>query len=163
MKKLQNLLEDEIRELYAAERQLLKAMPSMIHSAENPILRDAFQTYFDDNKIYFKRVQKICDILNITPSDAECISMQRLLDEFCSMSEEDASSRVIDAGLLSCVKKIEHFEIASYTNALGYARSLGKFEIAKLLEKTLAEEKLTNDKLISLAQNNINQRALSLM
>lgn len=161
MKNLQNLFENEIIELFFFERQLLLEFPKIIHATNNPILREAFQSHFEETKTHLKRLEQICEILNLKPNDIKCQSIQGLLDEFCNFYENKSPNNVSDAGIISCFKKIKHYEIAIYTNAMGYSKCLGEINITDLLKATHAEECIINEKLIRLADKKIYRRALT--
>jgi len=161
MKNLQDLLVHEIKDLYSAETQLVEALPKMAKAATHPDLKAAFQSHLEETKMQLTRLEKVAEILGITPrSQEKCQGMKGLIEEGSRMIEEDADDEVKDAGLIGAAQRVEHYEIAGYGTASYFAQMLGNSEVADLLDQTLNEEKAADEKLNVIAKNKINELAL---
>lgn len=159
MKKLHNLFHSEIAELYIFEKQLLNELPNIIKGTTHPILREAFQSHHEDTKNHLIRLERICEILDFKPKEVIYQNIQGLMEEFCNLEAEDAPSKIIDAGILSCFKKIKHYKIAIYAVAYSYSKSFDDVTITSLLDATLKEEYIINDKLAQIADRYFFRRA----
>ncbi|HZW37843.1 MAG TPA: ferritin-like domain-containing protein [Ignavibacteriaceae bacterium] len=160
MKNFQDLFIDEIKDLYHAEKQVLRAMPKMIKSASSEELKTAFEEHLKQTETQIDRLEKVFKELDMTPKGKKCLGMEGILGEGKEMMEEDAEDAVLDAALISAAQKVEHYEIASYGTVRSYAQQLGFTKIADLLQETLDEESETNEKLNMLAEKHINIEAL---
>jgi ferritin-like metal-binding protein YciE len=156
---LDDLYVHELRDLYSAENQLVKALPKMAKAASNPQLQEAFEEHLEQTRGHVERLEKIFDELDVSPRGKKCAGMEGLIDEGKEMLEEDASPEVLDAALIAAAQRVEHYEIAGYGTARTYARMLGHDRAAKLLQETLDEEGETDKKLTELAENIVNAEA----
>ena len=159
MESLQELLIEEMRDLYSAETQLTKALPKMAKKASNPQLRKAFETHLRETEGHVERLQKIFDKLGKKPTGKKCAAMAGLVEEGKEMMGEDMDDDTMDAALISIAQKVEHYEIASYGTVRTWANLLGDEQTAKLLQQTLDEEGKTDKLLTELAENSINVEA----
>jgi ferritin-like metal-binding protein YciE len=159
LKSLHDLLVDELKDLYSAENQLLKALPKMAKAASNPELRAGFEEHLEQTRGHVKRLEQACQQLEVTPKGKKCAAMEGLIEEGKELIEEDASPSVLDAGLIAAAQKVEHYEIASYGTVCTWANLLGFDEVASLLGETLGEEKATDEKLTTLAEATVNEAA----
>ncbi|HLW66396.1 MAG TPA: ferritin-like domain-containing protein [Gemmataceae bacterium] len=159
MKSLKDLLAEQLKDLYSAENQLVKALPKMAKAAENEQLRHGFEQHLEQTRHQVERIEKICERLDITPKGKKCTAMVGLITEGKELMSEDADADVLDAGLIAAAQKVEHYEIASYGSARTWAEQLGLREAVSLLEETLNEEKETDQKLSHLATEMINEHA----
>jgi len=159
MKTLRDLLVDELKDLFSAENQLIKALPKMAKAAANPELRAGFLEHLEQTKGHAERLQRACERLGATPKGKKCAAMEGLIEEGKEMMEEDAEPSVLDAGLIAAAQKVEHYEMASYGTVRTWANLLGESEIAGLLQETLDEEKATDEKLTKLAEEMVNEEA----
>ena len=159
MESLQDLLIEEMRDLYNAETQLTKALPKMAKKASNPQLRKAFETHLRETEGHVERLQKIFDKLGKKPTGKKCAAMTGLVEEGKEMMGEDMEEDTMDAALISIAQKVEHYEIASYGTVRTWANLLGDDQTAKLLQQTLDEEGKTDKLLTELAENSINIEA----
>lgn len=150
---LQELFIDELKDLYSAETQIIKALPKMIKNANSDELRDAFEEHLEQTKGHVDRLDQIFGELNASPRGKKCKGMEGLIEEGKELMEEDIEPEVLDAGLISMAQRIEHYEIAGYGTVRTYAELLGLDEAAKLLQQTLDEEKETDRKLTSIAES----------
>lgn len=158
---LEDLLIEELKDLYSAETQITKALPKMAKAATSPELRAAFEEHLTQTEEQIARLDKCFEELGGSGKGKLCKGMQGLIEEGTEMIEEKGEGVVRDAGLISAAQRVEHYEIAGYGTARTFADLLGKKEIAKLLEQTLHEEEQTDEKLTMLAENVINEQALT--
>jgi len=156
---LESLLTDELKDLYSAENQLIKALPKMAKNANTDELRKAFETHLEQTKEHAQRIERICDDMGVSPKGKKCVGMEGLIEEGKEIMTEGEDPGVLDAGMIGAAQKVEHYEIAAYGTASAHARQLGFNNAVKLLEKTLEEEKLTDEKLTKLAENQVNVQA----
>ena len=153
---LQELYVEELRDLYSAENQILKALPKMAEKANFDDLRQGFEKHLDQTKEHVARLEQIFDELEQSPKGTACEGMEGLLKEGEKMMKEDAEPEVLDAAMISAAQRVEHYEMAGYGTCRSYAQLLGYDWAAKLLDKTLEEEKETDKKLSELALSHIN-------
>jgi ferritin-like metal-binding protein YciE len=157
---LKELLIEELRDTYSAETQILEALPKMADAASSPELKQAFQTHLQETQGQVKRLEQIFQILGEDPKGNTCEATQGLIEEAEEVMGEDFPPEVLDVALVMNAQKVEHYEIASYGSLRTLAETVGMQDIAKLLDETLEEEKATDAKLTSLAEGNINPRAI---
>ena len=156
---LEDLLTDELKDLYSAENQILKALPKMAKSAQSEELRMAFEEHLEQTKEQVRRIEQICEDINVSPRGKKCVGMEGLIEEGKEVMQEELDADSMDAGLIGAAQKVEHYEMAAYGTARAHARQLGFNRAVSLLEKTLEEEKTTDEKLTKLAENQINVQA----
>ncbi|MEO8355324.1 MAG: ferritin-like domain-containing protein [Chloroflexota bacterium] len=159
IKTLEDLLKDELKDLYSAENQLVKALPKMAKTAESKELRAAFEEHLKQTKNQVVRLERVCKDLGVSPKGKKCVGMQGLIEEGKEIMTEAEEVGPMEAGMIGAAQKVEHYEIAAYGTAIAHARQLGFNNVASVLEKTLEEEKLTDEKLSKLAQNQVNVQA----
>lgn len=159
MKNLKDLFEHQLKDLYDAENQLLKALPKMKKHAVTDKLKNAFESHLEETETHKKRLASICDELGIKPSGEKCKAMQGLIKEAESFLKEDVDKKVMDAGLIAEAQRVEHYEISGYGTAVRFARELGHDDIAEELQKTLDEEYAADELLNDLAESRINKKA----
>ncbi|GAC1643934.1 MAG: ferritin-like domain-containing protein [Acidobacteriaceae bacterium] len=152
MESLRDLLVDELKDLYSAEKQITKALPKMVKAASSDVLKKAFQTHLAETEEQVKRLERIFEELDESPRGKKCKGMEGVLEEGKDMMAEDAEAEVKDAGLIAAAQHVEHYEIAGYGCVRTYANLLGMKNVVKLLEQTLEEEKTTDQKLTKLAE-----------
>jgi ferritin-like metal-binding protein YciE len=151
---------DELKDLYSAENQLVKALPKMAKAADSEELRNGFEEHLEQTKGHVQRLEQIFEMLGESPKGKKCVGMEGLVEEGSEMIEEDFEGSVKDAGLIGAAQRIEHYEIAGYGTVKALAETLGETEHVQLLEQTLEEEKETDEKLTGLAEE-INSQASS--
>jgi ferritin-like metal-binding protein YciE len=156
---LQELLIDEMRDIYSAENQITKALPKMAKKASNPQLKKAFETHLKETENHAKRLQQIFDKLGKKPTGKKCAAMEGLVEEGKEMMAEDMDDETMDAALIAVAQKVEHYEIASYGTVRTWAQAIGDDQTAKLLQQTLDEEGKTDKLLTELAESSINVEA----
>jgi ferritin-like metal-binding protein YciE len=158
---MRELLIDELRDIYHAEKQLVKALPKMAKAAKADKLRQAFEHHLEETKGQVERLEEVFEKLDVRASGKRCEAMEGLIEEAKEMIEEIKTPEVLDAALVVGAQKVEHYEIASYGSVRELAKALGENEVAKLLDATLAEEKQADQKLNSLAVSDVNKSALA--
>jgi ferritin-like metal-binding protein YciE len=158
---LEQLYISELRDLYSAENQLIKALPKMAKGASSPELKDAFQTHLEQTKGHVERLEQLFEQLDESPKGKICHGMKGLIEEGSEILKEDAEDSVLDAGIIVAAQKVEHYEIASYGSVRTFANLLGKDEAARVLQSTLDEESETNEILNRLAKSIVNPEAVS--
>ncbi len=161
LRTLQDLMIDELRDLYHAEKQITQALPKMIAAANDSQLKQGFQTHLQETQGQIKRLEQVFQLLEIPVKAKVCHAMLGILEEGKAMIEEDAEPDVKDAGLIASAQRVEHYEIAGYGTVRTFAQELGYNDVAKLLQQTLDEEKATDVKLTILAEKRINQAAMA--
>ena len=160
VKTTEDLLLDELRDIYHAEKQLLKALPKMAKKAHSDKLRQAFEQHLEETQGQVERLEQVFDLLDKPARGKRCEAMAGLVEEANEMIEEIKTPEVLDAALITAAQKVEHYEIASYGSVHALAEALGKTDAAKLLAETLKEEKAADEKLNKLAVSDINKSAL---
>jgi ferritin-like metal-binding protein YciE len=161
VKTMRELLIDELRDIYHAEKQLVKALPKMAKAAKADKLRQAFEHHLEETKGQVERLEEVFEKLDVRASGKRCEAMEGLIEEAKEMIEEIKTPEVLDAALVVGAQKVEHYEIASYGSVRELAVALGETEVAKLLDETLAEEKQADQKLNRLAISDVNKSALA--
>ena len=156
---LQELLVDELKDLYNAENQIIKALPKMAKKAANPDLRRAFETHLEETRAQAERLEQIAEEMDFTLRGKKCKGMEGLIEEGKEVMQE-FDEDTLDAGMIGAAQKVEHYEIAGYGTARAHANMLGLKKVAKLLKQTLDEEARTDKKLTQLAESAINLEAL---
>src|SRR5580692_3101853 len=149
--RLKHLYVEELKDLYSAENQMVKALPKMIKAATSEDLRAGFEEHLEQTKGHVSRLEEIFKALGESPKGKKCKGMEGLIKEGGEMIEEDPAPEELDAGLISAAQRVEHYEIAGYGCVSTYAKLLGEDQAASLLRQTLGEEKETDKKLSQLA------------
>jgi ferritin-like metal-binding protein YciE len=156
---LKDLYIHELKDLFSAEQQLVKALPKMAKAASNRELAAGFQEHLEQTKEHAQRLERILSRHKATTRGVICKGMEGLVAEGAEMIEEESDSEIKDAGLIAAAQRVEHYEIAGYGTARTYAELLRDQEGAKLLQTTLEEERQTDQKLSKLAMSAINVAA----
>lgn len=156
---LQKLYIEELRDLYSAENQLIKALPKMAKNAAHQELKQAFEDHLDLTEEHVGRLEEIFKRLGQKPTGKTCKGMKGLIEEGAEFLEEDGDESVLDAGLIGAAQRVEHYEIAAYGTVRTYAHMLGEEEAAELLQQTLDEEGETDKLLTELAESVVNVEA----
>jgi len=155
---LKELYIDELKDLYNAENQLVKALPKMAKAASSEELSQGFEEHLEQTRGHVQRLEKIFKSLGESPKGKKCKGMEGLVAEGAEVMEEDFEDSVMDAALIGAAQRVEHYEIAAYGTVCAFAEELGESEQASLLNETLEEEKETDEKLTKLAEQ-INSQA----
>src|SRR6267142_3442947 len=155
---LEDLYVHELKDLFSAEQQIVKALPKMAKAASSKELRAGFEEHLEQTKGHVQRLEQIFEMLDESPKGKKCKGMEGLVEEGSEVMEEDFEDAVLDAALIGAAQRVEHYEIAAYGTVRAFAQELGESEHASLLNETLEEEKETDEKLTELAQQ-INSEA----
>ena len=158
---LEELYISELRDLYSAENQLLKALPKIAKRASSSDLKDAFEKHLEQTKGHVERLEQLFGQLDESPKGKTCHGMKGLIEEGSEILKEDGEDSVLDAGIIVAAQKVEHYEIASYGSVRTFAHLLANDEAARLLRTTLDEESETNEILNRLAETIVNPEAVS--
>ena len=156
---LREALVDEIRDLYNAEKQLVKALPKMAKAAISEELRDAFESHLDETEGQVTRLERVFELLEEKPRGKHCAGMAGIIEEGSDVIQDDMEDSVLDACLIASGQRAEHYEMAAYGTAVAWAEALELGDVAQLLRATLEEEKAADKKLTTLAEAGINEAA----
>ena len=159
MESLKDLYIEGLKDLYSAENQIVKALPAMIKKAQSPELKQAFTKHLQQTKEHAARIERICDDLGESPRGKKCHGMEGLIQEAKELISEKPEPEVLDAGMISAAQHVEHYEMAGYGTVRTYATLLGMDKHATLLQRTLDEEKETDELLSNLAESTVNLEA----
>jgi len=157
---LEELLIDELKDLYNAENQIIKALPKMAKAAGSPDLRRAFERHLEETRRQVERLDQIGEQFEAKLTGKKCHGMEGLIEEGKEIMSQDLEENALDAGLIGAAQKVEHYEIAAYGTARAHAEMLGYTKVARLLQQTLNEEGATDKKLTQLAESIINVEAV---
>lgn len=158
-KDLNALFHETLKDIYFAEKQILRALPKMAKSAQSDELRRAFETHREQTEGHVDRLDQVFEIIGKPARGKTCEAINGIIEEGKEIMEDFADTEALDAGLLAAAQAVEHYEISRYGTLKTWARQLGLNEAARLLETTLAEEKKTDELLSKLAMQDVNQKA----
>lgn len=161
IKNLEELLVDELKDLYSAETQLIKALPKMVEAASSPKLKRAFEGHLQQTRGHAERLVQALGLLGESEGGKTCHAMKGLIEEGGEAIDAEAPDSVRDANLIGAAQRVEHYEMAAYGCARAFALKLGKSDIAALLQETLDEEGAANKKLTTIA-GTVNEDAFAL-
>ena len=159
VKTMQDLMIEELRDIYHAEKQLTRALPKMARAASNEQLKQAFTQHLEETRGQIERLEQVFEKLDTRTRGKHCHAMEGLIEEAKEVMEMGLAPELLDVALIAAAQKVEHYEIASYGALRTLAETCGMTDVANLLEQTLNEEKATDQKLNQLAEGGINQRA----
>ena len=159
METLNELFEDQIKDLYNAETQLLKALPKMAKKASSSELKKGFEKHLKQTEGHVSRLEEIAKMWEFKPSGKKCKAMEGLIEEGKEVIQEDGNSDVIDAALIAAAQRVEHYEFSAYGSARALASRLGCEETASLLQSTLNEESETDKILSKLSEGSVLKKA----
>jgi len=151
---LEELLIHNIKDLYSAEGQLVKALPKMAKAATDPDLKAGFETHLEETKVHVERLEQVAELLGASPKGVSCKAMKGLVEEGQETIEEEAEPTIKDLALITAAQKVEHYEISGYGSARALAEAIGNDEVVELLQLTLDEES-TTDKILTDAATNL--------
>jgi ferritin-like metal-binding protein YciE len=158
-KTLDDLFHETLKDIYYAERKILKALPKMARAAQDDTLKAAFQQHKDETEGQIERLQQVFELIGKRPRGKTCAAIEGILEEGEEIMEEFKDSPALDAGLLAAAQAVEHYEMSRYGTLKAWAKQLGYSEAATLLDATLAEESKTDQTLSSLAKQAVNSAA----
>src|ERR1700722_8409067 len=158
MENLRDLFVDELKDVYNAEKQLVKALPKMAKASSSPQLRMAFEAHLKETEGHVRRIEGVFANLGMKPASKTCKAMEGLVKEGGEMIDEDAEGALKDAGLIGAAQRVEHYEIAAYGTLVAFAKELGDVQGGRLLQQNLDEEGAADKKLSGLSKE-INAQA----
>lgn len=153
----------QLKDIYSAEEQLLKALPKMAEKAQTDSLRQALEDHHKQTEEHVKRLEEIAETMDFWPGGHHCLGMKGLIEEGNELLKLELEPHTFDAGIVSSSQEIEHYEMSGYLTAVGMARQMGHDNAAELLSKTLEEEMDTDEKLRNMAENEIGPKAIEAM
>ena len=153
LKNVKDLLEDEIKDLYSAEKQLTKAIPKMATGAKHPELKGAFSNHLKETEEQLERLEKIAEMLKMKPAGKKCVGMAGVIKEGAEVLEKTGDESILDLGLIGAGSRVEHYEMAGYLTAISLAEQMGAGEVATLLKQSLSEEEAAEQKLRNIASS----------
>jgi ferritin-like metal-binding protein YciE len=156
---LRDLMIDQLRDLHSAETQLLKALPKMRDKATHPELKQAFDQHLEETRVQAQKLEGLFEAIHEKITGHTCKAMKGIIEEAEEMMDHDAPTAVMDAGLIACAQRVEHYEIAGYGTVREFANELGAEDVAAMLGEILREEKATDKKLTVRAVTSINEQA----
>jgi ferritin-like metal-binding protein YciE len=149
---LGTLLEEELKDIYDAEKRLVKAIPKLAKAVSSEELRNALEEHLEVTKGHVERLEQAFDLLGVAPKSKPCNGMKGLIEEGDEVAAQDATDALKDAGIIGAAQRVEHYEMAAYGTARAMAERLGKSDVAELLQQTLNEEKEADEKLSTIAE-----------
>lgn len=158
---LKSLLIDELRDIYHAERQLVRALPKLAKAATSPDLREALESHLGETEEQVSRLEQAFEMLSETAKPKPCAGMQGIVEEGSDLIKESDKGAALDAGIIAGAQRAEHYEIAAYGSVMAWAKALGHDDVAELLSASLEEEKAADEKLTELAEAGLNEAAAS--
>ena len=158
-KQLDDLFFDTLKDIYFAERHILKALPKMAKAAVSPDLKAGFEQHLAETEVHVERLEKVFDLLGKNPRGKTCDAILGIIEEGKEIMDEFKGTQALDAGLVSAAQAVEHYEIARYGTLATWAKQLGHTEALELFLATLKEEEATDEKLTKLAKSSVNLKA----
>lgn len=159
MNTLQDLFEDELRDVYDAEKQIVKALPKVIKAVSDENLQEALTEHLEETRGHVERLEQIFESLELKARGKHCPGMAGILEEGSNLMDEDAEDVVLDAGLIAGCQRVEHYEITAYGTLMAWAKALGHTDALGLLKANEQEEKAADAKLTKLAESAVNRQA----
>ena len=158
---LKSLFIDELRDIYHAERQLVRALPKLAKAATSSDLREALENHLAETEEQVSRVEQAFELLNESAKTKTCAGMMGIVEEGSELIKESDKGAALDAGIIAGAQRAEHYEMAAYGSLMAWARALGHDDVAELLSASLEEEKAADKKLTELAEAGLNDAAAS--
>jgi ferritin-like metal-binding protein YciE len=159
IKNINDLFVHTLRDIYYAERQILKALPEMIEKSNDPQLKQGFQSHLGETKNHVSRLDQVFRMLRQEPSGVDCPAIDGIIDEANDVATEADNKSVMDAALIAAAQAVEHYEMTRYGSLIAWAKQLGRNDCAALLQETLEEEKAADKKMTMIAESKVNRMA----
>ena len=159
IKSMDDLFVHQLKDIYYAEHQILKALPKMVDKATDPELKRSFQEHISQTQGQVKRLEQVFKMHGVEASAVTCPAIDGILEEADDVAGEVSDKKVLDAALIAAAQAVEHYEITRYGTLVAWAKQLGRDDCASILQQTLEEERTTDHKLSELAESTINRRA----
>jgi ferritin-like metal-binding protein YciE len=159
IKNMDDLFVHTLRDIYYAEKQILKALPDMIEKASDPQLKQGFQTHLRETENHVKRLEQVFQMAGQKPQGVDCPAIDGIIEEAQEVAGEVEQKSVLDAALIAAAQAVEHYEITRYGTLISWANQVGRSDCVRLLQQTLDEEKATDKKLTAMAEAQVNRKA----
>jgi ferritin-like metal-binding protein YciE len=159
IKNMDDLFVHTLRDIYYAEKQIVKSLPEMIDKASNAQLKQGFQTHLRESENHVKRLEQVFDLIGKKAQGVDCPAIDGIIEEAEDVAGEVQNKPVLDAALIAAAQAVEHYEMTRYGTLIAWAKQLGRNDAATLLNQTLDEEKATDKKLTEMAESQINRKA----
>jgi ferritin-like metal-binding protein YciE len=159
IKTMDDLFVHQLRDIYYAENQILKALPDMIEKASDPQLKQAFQAHLGETKGHVQRVEQVFKMHGVDVKGVDCPAIDGIIEEAEEIAGEVDDKRVLDAALIAAAQAVEHYEMTRYGTLVAWAKQLGRNDCASVLQKNLDEEKAADKKLNDIAERTVNRKA----
>jgi ferritin-like metal-binding protein YciE len=159
IKNMNDLFVHTLRDIYYAEKQILKALPDMVEKATNPELKQGFQSHLRQTENHVKRLEQVFQIIGQKAQGVDCPAIDGIIKEAKEVAGEVEQKKVLDAALIAAAQAVEHYEMTRYGTLIAWANELGKRDCVSLLQQTLDEEKATDKKLTEMAESHVNRKA----
>jgi ferritin-like metal-binding protein YciE len=156
---MDNLFVHTLRDIYYAEKQILKALPEMIEKATDPKLKQSFTSHLAETKGHVQRVEQVFQMHGVEAKAVNCPAIDGIIKEANEVAGEVADKQVLDAALIAAAQAVEHYEMTRYGTLVAWAKQLGRSDCAAVLQKNLDEEKAADQKLTALAEGGVNRKA----
>lgn len=159
IKNMDDLFVHTLRDIYYAEKQIVKSLPEMIEKASNQQLKQGFQTHLRESENHVKRLDQVFELIGKRAQGVDCPAIDGIIEEAEDVAGEVEDKTVLDAALIAAAQAVEHYEMTRYGTLIAWAKQLGRNDAVTLLNQTLEEEKATDKKLTQMAESQINRRA----
>jgi ferritin-like metal-binding protein YciE len=159
IKTMNDLFVHTLRDIYYAEKQILKALPDMVEKATDPQLKQGLQNHLRETENHVARVEEVFRMHKVEAKGVDCPAIDGIIEEAEDVAGEVEDKQVLDAALIAAAQAVEHYEITRYGTLIAWARQLGREDCASVLQRNLDEEKAADKKLTAMAENNINRKA----
>ncbi len=159
IKSFEDLFLHTLQDIYYAENQITKALPTMIKKASDPQLRQGFETHLRETENQLKRLDQVFSMVGKSPKAVDCPAIDGIIEEAKEVAGEISDKKVLDAALIASAQAVEHYEITRYGTLVAWAKQLGHQDCVSLLQQTLGEEEATDKKLTAMAKRHVNQQA----
>jgi ferritin-like metal-binding protein YciE len=159
IKTMEDLFDHTLRDIYYAEKQIVKALPDMIEKASDPQLKQGFQTHLRETENHVKRLEQVFQLTGKKASSVDCPAIDGIIKEANEVAGEVEKKSVLDAALIAAAQAVEHYEMTRYGTLISWAKQLGRNDVVSLFQQTLDEEKATDKKLTSMAEGQVNRKA----
>jgi len=156
---MDDLFVHQLRDIYYAEAQIMKALPKMIDKASNADLKNGLSEHLEQTKGHVARLEEVFDMLDLDAEGVDCPAIDGILEEADDVSGEVEDKRVLDAALIAAAQAVEHYEMTRYGTLIAWAEEAGRTDCAKLLKQTLEEERAADRKLTKIAESEVNLKA----
>ena len=161
IKTMNDLFLHTLQDIYYAENRIVKSLPDMIENASNAQLKQGLKSHLGESENHVKRLEQVFQMLGQTAKSVNCPAIDGIIEEAEEISGEVEDKDVLDAAIIAAGQAVEHYEITRYGSLIAWAKRLGRNDVAKVLEQTLNEEKAADKKLTSVAESQVNLKAVS--